>query len=171
MLHSILIYQHLLLQFSFLGRGVRHRSRRGRRPVPQRPGLPRLRPRSARGTRPPRRVLLRRPDRREGQRRRRGDADPGRLRRLGTSAREGGRRLRPDVSRHGSHPARQEPALGVRLLGRRRAPAPGRRPVPLVDRPRGGGVLGRVRSPGRGRCAPARARQRRRRVDPDSYYQ
>ena len=42
----------------------------------------------------------------------------------------GRRRLRPDVPRHRADPARQDPALRVRLLRRRRAPAA--RPGPLA---------------------------------------
>ena len=78
----------------------------------------------------------------------------------------GRRRLRPDVPRHRPGPARQDPALGVRVLRRRRPRAPGAGAQPVAHRPLRRRLVGRVRRAGRRGCRADRARQRRRRLDP-----
>ena len=111
--------------------GGRRRRDRPRRAAPartERARLRRLRPGPRRGARPGQRLLRRRPDLRQGQLRRRGPADPAGLRRLPRPAGAAGRRLRQDVPRHRAGPARQVPALGVRLQ-RRRAEHPRLGPV------------------------------------------
>ena len=107
------------------------------------------------------------PDLRQGQRRRRRHADPARLRRVQRPAAGGRRRLRPDVPRHRAHPARQDAALGVRLLRRRRPRAPRAGPLPVEPRPLRRRLVRGLRRPRRRRCGADRARQRRRRLDPD----
>ena len=149
------------------GRRRRDRPRAGGRRRPRRDGLHRLRPGPCRGARPPRRLLRRRTDGGQGQLRRRRHADPRGHRRVDPHAGQGRRRLRPDVPRHRAPAARQEPAVRVRLLGGRRAPPPGAGPLPVVARPPGRCVVGRLGRAGRlGRPAD-RPRQRRRRLDPD----
>ncbi len=86
---------------------------------------------------------------------------------MATGSAAGRRRLRPDVPRDGPGAAGQDPALGVRLLRQRRAPAARPGPQPVVARPHRRCVLGRFGRPGRRRGRPDRARQRRRRLDPD----
>ena len=100
------------------------RPRPAGQPAAQRHGVHRLRPGPSRGPRSPRRFLRRRTDPGQGQLRRRRHADL-----HGTDAWVGQpgaerRRLRPDVPRDRADPARQEPAVRVRLQRLRRAPAP-----------------------------------------------
>ena len=77
------------------------------------------------------------------------------------------RRLRPDVPRHRPGPARQDPAVRVRLQRRSRAPAARAGPHPVETRAHRRRLLGGLGGAGRRRRRADRARQRRRRLDPD----
>ena len=117
---------------------------------------------------PPGRLLRRRADVHQGQRRRRGHADHAGHRRLGSAAASRPRRVRAVLPGHRSGPAGQDATVGVRLQRLGRASAHRSGPQPLGHRLHRGSVLvgiGRVR---RRRGGAHRARQRRWRLDPNS---
>ena len=157
------------------GRGLGPGGRRGRdRPDRAgRPGAERDRPRRVRagprrGPEPARRLLRRRAELPQGQRRRRGDADPARHRRLRAPRRSAATATSPGcswrpglvplgktrLSEFGFSPSAEHPRLGAVRY-------------PWDTDAHGRRLVGRVGGAGRGRRRPDRARQRRRRLDPD----
>ena len=111
-------------------------------------------------------LLRRTPHVRQGQLRPRRSAHDARHGRVRTRAGEARRRLRADAPRHRSDPVGQDPPLGVRLQPVGGAPAPGTRPVTLVNRSHRRRLVRRVGGAGRRRGHPVRARERRRRLHP-----
>ena len=88
-----------------------------------------------------RRLLRRRPDLHQGQRRRRGHADDAGHRRVGAAADARRRRIRAGVPVHRPCAAWQDADVGVRLQRVGRTPADRAGAQPVGSRPHGGGVV------------------------------
>ena len=116
----------------------------------------------------PRRLLRRRPNLYQGQRRRRGHADHAGHRRLGPQPPAGRRRVRAPAFRHRAGSGGQDPALGVRLQRFGRASQNRGGPQSVGYRLLRGRVIVGLGGFRRRRGGADRARQRRRRLDPNS---